>query len=42
MPRLGPNGQLHLATLAGRWGMSAGFDKAMAGLRKTLLDHRRR
>ncbi|HTU23706.1 MAG TPA: PVC-type heme-binding CxxCH protein [Gemmataceae bacterium] len=37
MPRLGPNGQLHLATLAGRWGMSARFQKAMAGLRKTLL-----
>ncbi|MGH7224233.1 MAG: PVC-type heme-binding CxxCH protein, partial [Gemmataceae bacterium] len=37
MPRLGPNGQMHLATLAGRWGMAGHFDKAMAGLRKTLL-----
>ncbi len=38
MPRLGPNGQLHLATLAGRWGMAGRFEKALAGLRKTLLD----
>ncbi|HEY7156531.1 MAG TPA: PVC-type heme-binding CxxCH protein [Gemmataceae bacterium] len=37
MSRLGPNGQLHLATLAGRWGMAERFEKAMAGLRKTLL-----
>ncbi len=37
MPRLGPNGQLHLATLAGRWGMAARFEKALASLRKTLL-----
>ena len=37
MPRLGPSGQLHLAMLAGRWGMAERFDKALAGLRKTLL-----
>ncbi len=37
MPRLGSNGQLHLATLAGRWGMAPRFEKALAGLRKTLL-----
>ncbi|HEY7424498.1 MAG TPA: PVC-type heme-binding CxxCH protein, partial [Gemmataceae bacterium] len=37
MPRLGANGQLHLAALAGRWGMAARFEKALAGLRKTLL-----
>jgi uncharacterized protein len=37
MPRLGKNGQLHLVTLAGRWGIAARFDKALAGLRKTLL-----
>ncbi|MHB1421889.1 MAG: PVC-type heme-binding CxxCH protein [Gemmataceae bacterium] len=37
MPRLGSNGQINLATLAGRWGMASRFDKAMAGLRKTLL-----
>jgi putative membrane-bound dehydrogenase-like protein len=37
MPRLGSSGQLHLATLAGRWGMAARFEKALAGLRKTLL-----
>lgn len=37
MPRLGSNGQLHLATLAGRWGMAARFEKALAGLRTTLL-----
>src|SRR5262249_13320896 len=37
MPRLGANGQLHLAALAGRWGLADRFDKALAGLRKTLL-----
>jgi putative membrane-bound dehydrogenase-like protein len=37
MPHLNANGQLHLATLAGRWGMAARFEKALAGLRKTLL-----
>jgi putative membrane-bound dehydrogenase-like protein len=37
MPRLGPNGQLNLAMLAGRWGMAERFDKALSGLRKTLL-----
>src|SRR6185437_12592595 len=37
MPRLGANGQLHLATLAGRWGLAPRFEKALAGLRKTLL-----
>ncbi len=37
MPRLEPNGQLHLALLAGRWGMAGRFEKALAGLRKTLL-----
>jgi putative membrane-bound dehydrogenase-like protein len=37
MPRLGPSGQLHLAMLGGRWGMGERFEKAMAGLRKTLL-----
>ena len=37
MPRLGANGQLHLAALAGRWGMAARFEKALAGLRKSLL-----
>jgi putative membrane-bound dehydrogenase-like protein len=37
MPHLSANGQLHLATLAGRWGMADRFDKALAGLRKTLL-----
>jgi putative membrane-bound dehydrogenase-like protein len=36
-PRLGASGQLHLARLAGRWGMAGRFEKAMAGLRKTLL-----
>ncbi len=38
MPRLGPNGQLHLAALAGRWGLAPRFEKALAGLRKTLLN----
>ena len=37
MPRLEPNGQLHLALLAGRWGMAGRFEKALAGLRKALL-----
>ncbi len=37
MPRLGPNGQLHLASLAGRWGLAPRFERAMSGLRKTLL-----
>jgi putative heme-binding domain-containing protein len=37
MPRLGPNGQLHLAALAGRWGLGSRFEKALVGLRKTLL-----
>ncbi len=37
MPRLGTNGQLHLAALAGRWGMAARFERALAGLRKSLL-----
>jgi putative heme-binding domain-containing protein len=37
MPRLEPNGQLHLALLAGRWGMAGRFEKALAGLRETLL-----
>ncbi len=36
-PRLGASGQLHLARLAGRWGMADRFEKALAGLRKTLL-----
>jgi putative membrane-bound dehydrogenase-like protein len=38
MPHLGPNGQLHLASLAGRWGMAGRFEKALAGLRKSLLE----
>ncbi len=37
MGRLGPNGQLNLAALAGRWGLAPRFEKAMAGLRKSLL-----
>jgi putative membrane-bound dehydrogenase-like protein len=37
MPGLGPNGQLHLASLAGRWGLAPRFEKALIGLRKTLL-----
>jgi putative membrane-bound dehydrogenase-like protein len=37
MPRLGPNGQLQLASLAGRWGLASRFEKALTGLRKTLL-----
>jgi putative membrane-bound dehydrogenase-like protein len=37
MPRLDANGQLQLAALAGRWGLADRFEKAMAGLRKTLL-----
>jgi len=37
MPRLGPNGQLHLASLAGRWGLAPRFEKALAGLRQSLL-----
>jgi putative membrane-bound dehydrogenase-like protein len=37
MTRIGPNGQLHLASLAGRWGLAPRFEKALAGLRQTLL-----
>jgi uncharacterized protein len=37
MPRLNANGQLHLAALAGRWGLAARFEKALVGLRKALF-----
>jgi putative membrane-bound dehydrogenase-like protein len=38
MDRLGAGGQLHLAALAGRWGLGPRFASALAGLRKKLLD----
>jgi putative membrane-bound dehydrogenase-like protein len=37
MPRLGLDGQLHLAALDGCWGMAGRFEKTIAGLRKKFL-----
>jgi putative membrane-bound dehydrogenase-like protein len=38
MPRLTPNGQLALASLAERWGLGGRFAEGMATLRKALAD----